>query len=274
MNSDGLVDSSDLAMLAQYWLQGSYPVQAVTPDEATLLVHYAFDAQSGKAVEDLSPHKFHAEIRGGPDPDAIRHAIGGLHGSGYIAFDGIHYIKIPSASLTAIDDQVTVSLWMNQEPDSWCRSVRPLEFITGLLISTDKNTLTWNPNASPPCVSGWHHYAFVKNAEEGLMQIYCDGTIIAQMSDAFESISDIDADSVFIGADLQGTDRFDGAIDDFKIYGYAMSAGEIAALYGGPDSEILQPIVPAVIDVEPFSDGVIDLLDFSIVADMWLQDNP
>ena len=40
-----------------------------------------------------------------------------------------------------------------------------------------------------------------------------------------------------------------------------------------PGRELQQPIVPAIVPVEPSPDGQIDLLDFSVLARFWLEDN-
>ena len=272
MDTDGLVALSDLAMLTEYWLYGPYQIEAIAPDESRLLAHYPFDTPSGRTVYDVSGNQHHAAIRGGPNADSIRSQTGGTHDSGYLAMDGILYIAIPSAVFGAVDNEITISFWLKQDPDSWCESIRPLEFSTGLSVSTDKDILLWNPDVAPDCPSGWNHYALVKSTNAGLMRIYRNGIIIAHMTGTYESISDMDADSVYIGSNLQGVDRFAGAIDDFRLYGYAMSHNEVAGFYTDPGQELAQPIVPALVPAEPVPDGRIDLLDFSVLASFWLQD--
>jgi len=62
--------------------------------------------------------------------------------------------------------------------------------------------------------------------------------------------------------------RYDGLIDDFRIYNYALSQTE-AAYIATDGTGIID--VPLVTPADLFNDKHIDFKDFSIFADSWLE---
>lgn len=71
----------------------------------------------------------------------------------------------------------------------------------------------------------WHHYAFTysNKTQEGIL--YVDGKELSRDSSAGQTaLSNVE---LFIGADSQGDNVFDGFIDEFKIYNRALSRDEL-----------------------------------------------
>lgn len=70
----------------------------------------------------------------------------------------------------------------------------------------------------------WNHWAFTKDARNGRMQVFLNGELFDSRTKAFLFIPEIT--SFEIGSGWYG--GYDGLIDDFRIYNYALSLPEIA----------------------------------------------
>ena len=70
----------------------------------------------------------------------------------------------------------------------------------------------------------WNHWAFTKDALAGKMQVFLNGELFDSRTEAYLPISEIT--SFEIGSGWYG--GYDGLIDDFRIYDYALSHPEIA----------------------------------------------
>jgi hypothetical protein len=116
----------------------------------------------------------------------------------------------------------------------------------------------------------WNHWAFTKDIRlgpegaKGTMQIYLNGTLHDSRAGADSPIENIT--SFEIGSGWYG--RYDGLIDDFQIYDYALSAEEVAYLATNGTGVIRDPIG---VDADLNGDRRVDLHDFTILADEWLQ---
>ncbi len=118
----------------------------------------------------------------------------------------------------------------------------------------------------------WNHWAFTKDlrvvsdGRKGRMEIYLNGELYDSRTGTDTPIAGIT--SFEIGTGWYG--RYDGAIDDFRIYDYALSPAEVAhvatrgagVLPQGPDS-------PADLN----ADGAVNLRDLATFATQWLQTN-
>jgi hypothetical protein len=79
--------------------------------------------------------------------------------------------------------------------------------------------------------SGWRHVAVVLGAGQGVL--YVDGTAVSTSSTVLLRPADlVTIDYAFLGKSQFTSDPyFDGQIDEFRVYGRALSAAEIKALY-------------------------------------------
>lgn len=75
--------------------------------------------------------------------------------------------------------------------------------------------------------SEWYHAALTYDGSD--IRIYLNGTEEDSFSES--SMSSPSTDNFFIGQEINGDRRFDGRIDDARIYGRALDAGEVSALY-------------------------------------------
>ena len=111
----------------------------------------------------------------------------------------------------------------------------------------------------------WNHWAFTKDVEKGLMQIFFNGALYDSRIGANSPIAGIT--SFEIGSGWYG--GYDGLIDDFRIYNYALSQPEVAYIATNGTGIFNQPLIsPADID----ADNQINFHDFVILAGRWLDE--
>jgi hypothetical protein len=97
------------------------------------------------------------------------------------------------------------------------------------------------------------------------MQIFLNGVLYDSRTDANSPISPVT--SFMIGSGWYG--GYDGLIDDFRIYDYALSQPEVAYIATNGTGIFDQPLMsPADLS----ADGRINLKDFAILADSWLNE--
>jgi hypothetical protein len=82
--------------------------------------------------------------------------------------------------------------------------------------------------------TGWHHFAAVFDDDGDTFYLYIDGVLAASASNTNSiSYSGLGANTL-IGCHGNGNTNYDftGAIDDVRVYNYALSATEVAKLFG------------------------------------------
>lgn len=96
------------------------------------------------------------------------------------------------------------------------------------------------------------------------MEIFLNGALYDSKDGAYSPISGVT--SFDIGSGWYG--GYDGTIDDFRIYDYALSAEESAYIATGGSGVLDRPIMsPADLN----GDERIDFEDFAVLASMWLE---
>ena len=117
----------------------------------------------------------------------------------------------------------------------------------------------------------WNHWAFTKDihagpdGQTGVMEIYLNGVLYDRRTGTDAPITDVT--SFEIGSGWYG--RYDGLIDDFLIYDYALSQPEI--MWVITDGTGIFPD-PPVLRADLNADNRVNLRDFSILAEQWLED--
>lgn len=105
--------------------------------------------------------------------------------------------------------------------------------------------IEWFDDSAGPFVQSgqWHHVAFVLDREHRSVRIYLDGARISEQplwSDEplpanWGGAARVGAD--YFGEDLTPIAPFSGLMDEFVVYSYALSDGEILELMNlGPDA--------------------------------------
>jgi hypothetical protein len=246
------------------------------------VVHYDFDEGTVLAT-DVSGNNnniVHAGNFGGSGP-SIRSDTAA--GSGSVSFDGGSYLTASSNLLSTLAGEFSVSLWLktsqsfgSQNDYAWAgagviaadspnwgaKDLIPVALTGGQVafnvgdgISDDtlNSSATVNDNT-------WHHVVVTRSLSPGERQIFIDGTLdsskggsttllnspvlltIGAKSDA----SDPDPAS----PDNNGSNGYEGLLDDVQIYNRVLSPDEVAFLYQNPGATItISSSTPYPVDV-------------------------
>jgi hypothetical protein len=110
----------------------------------------------------------------------------------------------------------------------------------------------------------WNHWAFTKDADTGIMQIFLNGLLYDSRTGSHSPITGVT--SFEIGNGWYG--GYDGLIDDLQIYDYALTQPEIAYVAtngtGIFDQRLFTP-------TDLNDDNKIDFGDFALLAEHWLE---
>jgi hypothetical protein len=290
VTGDCTVDMFDVYAMGSHWLDKSIEIYPNEP--AAPVLWYKFDETTGTTAEDFIG-----------DSNAVLTLSGdwkpgqGHDGSGALNFDGTYYgdMKNESAVFTSkLENQITISLWLKGDINvdyTQAHNVFGAANVTGQIA-----TLFRCPQIIPPAGSGdvtwrhgapaydmlrwdyeeiteddykgvWKHYALVKDTTEGIQQIYRDGELVAEMTDAYNGV---DITAFLLGAESGVTSSrlYEGMMDDFQIYDYPLSAEEVRYLAG--QDAFVQPLSTAAKAADVFDDDQIDFKDFSELGADWM----
>lgn len=155
-----------------------------------------------------------------------------------LAFDGTDdHVKVADASSLDVGDIFTLSLWVKRGDSGRKQTLidkgtngyyigflntDDIEFSKGDVAELARTTTTIT-NTS------WHHVAATKNGST--VKLYIDGAdVTGTVTNA--TLADTATD-LHIGIAAVGIIPFAGNLDDVRIYGRELSAGEISTLYAG-----------------------------------------
>ncbi|WP_127500378.1 LamG-like jellyroll fold domain-containing protein [Actinoplanes solisilvae] len=171
------------------------------------------------------------------------------------AADSGNEVRLPDNIEAGLDEQFSVSFWAR--PDTLPSWVPLLQIGSStdtfflLQSATNGGTTGFGATFKAPGVaaqerlllgagrdlplSQWTHVAFTMNGSTG--RIYFNGVQQAIRSDFPINIGDVgvggNTAANFLGGTSWGDARFDGSIDDFRLYGYELSAEQVAHLNSG-----------------------------------------
>ena len=89
------------------------------------------------------------------------------------------------------------------------------------------------------CLNGeWHHVAVSADfrATKDNCRLYVDGTLVETQTVVFDKSFNDHKSRLTIGARNHGDSLFNGALDDFGLYGRALSEQEVKTLFKGPNA--------------------------------------
>jgi hypothetical protein len=258
------VPASAYARPGAFTVTGSLPDGAAIPvqaqvtvsDEgpdvpADLLLHYDFDETSGNIVHDSSGHGFHGTYVHTPDFGT------GVHGGSFKMSGGAGssttspYVKIPNGVLKNAGS-VTVSTyakWKGGDSFQWLFGLGPDSdkylFATpsngGSSLYSAITKASWQAESKLTAGSQltpgqWRHVTVTLDGSTGTMVLYVDGVEAARTTTTIKPSELYDATkdyTGYIGRSLYAADPyFGGEVDDFRIYGRALSAAEVMELSG------------------------------------------
>ncbi|MGB2862056.1 MAG: LamG domain-containing protein [Sedimentisphaerales bacterium] len=277
-NSDCLVNFEDIEEITFSWLDTGYNIYPVAaPNAPVAWYEFEYYANDSAGIA-------HGRTRGKPTYTQ------GVYGQA-ISFDGnedaVEIIRAPFL-FSEISSGITIAFWQYgadspHHTDTLCCSNytyggddpaiainlgcwrRPGEYNwdCGRPWSFD-NRLSGNHRYASEWFGRWNHWAFTKDADAGTMQIFLNGLLYDSRNGANSPISGIT--SFEIGSGWYG--GYDGLIDDFRIYDYALTQPEIAHVATNGTGIFDQTLMtPADLN----SDNQIDFADFALLADHWLE---
>ena len=303
-------DIWDLWIIGHRWLisEGNVPAEPA-PDSSAggLLVRYEFEETSGVTAFDSSGNGYNGTV----STDLGWDANGGYDGNGCLDFTGDVDVQVPNGVWNFPMSEITVSVWIKPEylsagnvyapfgggddgtgpggdwSDWWLLTMIYLsdwgDGTPGYDVNFRSSTQAsgaydvvnyYDPNTDG--WQGWHHYAFVKNADRGVQSIYLDGKKVVEnywAADRLIQPIDPNNDSFAIGysgSSEWGWGVFTGRMDDFRIYDHALSHGQIVDLAG--KALVYQPYIGDDADIDTNNDHIINFGDYVFMAGQWLQD--
>ncbi|UCH82622.1 MAG: hypothetical protein JSW50_09030, partial [Candidatus Latescibacterota bacterium] len=241
LTTDDLICNYDLAgtatTAATAWYKDGSPVHALL---------MPFEGGAANALMDHSGNGQTATASGSP----VWNATGGYGGNGAFEFDGVDdFLALPDAAALDVD-YVTLAAWIYV--DSFPNAARiisketgttePYSIYTLMLTGTNDDQLELRVGVGgsryrliggTPVPGGqWVHVAGTYDGSN--MKIYVNG----QIDETFPLGGPLmqNDNNVRIGSSEFYGRYFNGRIDDARIYGYALSAEQILALYNtGPN---------------------------------------
>jgi hypothetical protein len=277
-NRDCLVNFADLEEMASNWFDTGYNVYPVAIPDAPV-AWYKFDGDTNDSAGNAD-----GRIRGQET------YAQGVYGKA-ISFDGYedaleinHAVQLFSQISTGI----TIAFWQKGANSPYhtdtlfCTNYiygendpaiaihlgcwrRPgvYHWACGSPWSFD-NKLSGKHRYSEEWFGQWNHWAFTKDSDTGVMQIFLNGRLYDNRTGSHSLISGVT--SFEIGNGWYG--GYDGLIDDFLIYDYALTQPEIAYIATNGTGIFDQALLtPADLN----GDKKIDFIDFALFADHWLE---
>jgi hypothetical protein len=171
------------------------------------------------------------------------------------AADSGNQVRLPDNIEAGLTTQFTVSFWANPDTlPSWVPLVQigsSTDTFFLLQSSTNGTTTGFGATFKAPGVATqerlllgagrdlplntWTHVVFTMNGSTA--KIYFNGVLQATRTDFTIGIGDVgvggNTTANFIGGTSWGDARFDGLIDDFRLYGYELSAEQVTQLHAG-----------------------------------------
>ena len=276
LNADCVVDYADLSQVASDWLR-SQTVTLPTAEPEAPVLWYKFDGDASDSAGTA-----HGQIAGRPVYAA------GKHGQAILFQTDEDLVSVTQVAgvFDTIRDAITISFWQYGEVsphrnDTICCS----NYVYGksnpsiaihLGCWRDPGQYRWDCGtpwsianrvaghhaASSEWSGRWNHWAFVKDRLSGHMEIYLNGMLYDSRTGADTPIEGIT--SLQIGGGWYG--RYDGLLDDFQIYDYALDAEQVAYL-ASDGTGLVERAALATADLD--ATGTVDFFDYALFATAW-----
>jgi hypothetical protein len=275
---------SDAEVASLYASPGT-AVADVAAAMAGPVVHYDFDEGTVLAT-DVSGNNnniVHAGNFGGGGPSISPDAVAG---AGSVSFDGGSYLTASSNLLSTLAGEFSVSLWLKtsqifgnpgdlawegagviaaDSPNAGAKDLIPVALTDGQVafnVGDGNYDNTLNSRATVNDGS-WHHVVVTRSLSTGARQIFIDGAL-----DSSDVATTLLLDSpvlLTIGAksdasnpdpaspDYNGSNGYEGLLDDVQIYNHVLSSNEVSFLYQNPGKTLTSfsstPSTPYPVDV-------------------------
>ena len=213
------------------------------------VAHWKLDEGTGNLAVDCSGNGHHGTING---------ATWTTGNSGHaLDFDGVSsQVTLPGSAFSSITDQVTISMWTYGDPAA-------LPVKNSVFYGVDNNGgrvlnahLPWSDSkiywdagdtgydrisktaTEAEFEGSWTHWAFTKDATNGVMNIYRNGALWHTGTGKTKAMTGIASGTI---GSQPSSDYYPGLIDDVRLYDVALAGHEINNLF-------LNPTVPGTHD--------------------------
>ncbi|WP_158261018.1 MULTISPECIES: LamG domain-containing protein [Pirellulaceae] len=221
---------SSLNSTGQYIVQQALIFAAQTDEQ--LLLHWRLDESSGTTISDASGNNRHGSFQTGTPTWTSGPRDGALDFSG----------SNNARSNATFDPPVrgTVAFWMKRDDavsgterilgvsDNWEIYIGSNGRV-GFDLGASGTTSGFSTSSNFNLINHWYHIVGVYDTVDDTYEIYIDGQLHKTGS---YNLVDQGANYLSLGTRTGSTERFDGTIDDLRIYNYELDAQEIAELYG------------------------------------------
>lgn len=217
----------------------------------SLVAYYRMDEMTGTTVNDSSGNGHHGRLDSALDWTTGRAVPG--HSGGALAFPGVagQEVQVSHASRLEVRDAITVAAWFRVDAFSGDGETLVAKGSSSWRLKRDgarsqlKFTCTGvsgvEVHGARPVDDGlWHHAVGVYDGRS--LGLYLDGALDASV----DASGRIDLST----SDLEvGGNEFQGAIDEVRVYNFALSPAEIVALqdHGRVDNPLPTPGVARVL---------------------------
>ncbi|MHC4864740.1 MAG: LamG domain-containing protein, partial [Planctomycetota bacterium] len=269
-----IVDWADVAIMSDQWLRSDLDLNPVAnPGDANLVGHWELEGNA----DDSSGNNYHGTAEGDYEWTA------GRIGTGAIDLDGGWVVVEDEGNTPKLrpKDQVSATAWIYLEGGSDYRVVikgEDDEETFGLEVHTDDGLAFIFRDANSPgdvvdVRSGstlprdeWIHTGGTYDANE--QSCYVNGVVEdSNTRGALEIFSDVN-DGMAIGGRYGDTSqRFNGKIDDVRVYNRGLTRAEVAWLASEGDGEILLDSAANFYDGE--SPEAINMRDLAVLLLAW-----
>ena len=238
-----------------------------------LKAYWPLDDATGIVVKDHSGQ--------GHDGSLISGAWSTGKSNGAIDLNGnSDLITLPVSAFENVTDQFSISFWAygeaaNPHRHAIIRASGQSGTIFNIYLPWNGTTilwdagdrLTWDDDSYPEYFAGrWNHWVFTKDANTGNMDIYVNGTHLANGTGKTSSVEGVT--SAYLGSvNASGGFAYNGLIDEVKIYNVSLSLSEVSELYTSyTDYHTWLSQYPNMMDTsmtdDPENDGIETMLEY------------
>jgi hypothetical protein len=267
-----VVDYPDLDIMIDNWLISDYDVTPVAPSDANLVAYYRFE---NNTLDSVAPY-YHGDPCGTPTYAAGK--VGSaIDLDGASDFVNVDHSDIATGSLSIAVwckyDTLPAAFNVLVEDDGWSSGAVHFHILGDGRLEGDVHSVIQLDGSSALDAGQWYHAAVTYDTSDEVARTYIDGVLDTE-------VTGFGAGTPWVGpmniGAWNGSERyFDGAIDDVRIYDRALTQAEIGSLagktavYTQPFYILLSPRDP---DIDMNSDGTIDLKDYALLADTFLDE--
>ncbi len=269
LSGNCVVDYPDVEIMADLWLDSGFVITPVNPGTTNLVARYTFDgntndsagSNNGTAIglPTYGAGKFNQAIRlDGVDDFVDCGAGASLNITGAVTVSA--WIKL---SALGIDQKLASNEGGNATDGGYKLGVftnNRVEF--EIRNSTNAATLNRSVGGGTVLTPGvWYHVAGVYS-EGNYIRTYVNGVLDREM--ATTAVLATSTGTFKVGGSFAGDGSlFNGLVDEVQVYKAALSGAQIAWLAGHTS--------PLSIPADLHQDDKIDLKDFAVLADSWLD---